>query len=73
MKHSLNLKLGQQLTMTPALQQAIRLLQLSSLEIRQEVQEALDSNLMLEEDAFRDKLVNHMKCLRMGRRHFMVL
>jgi len=37
--------------MTPALQQAIRLLQLSSLEIRQEVQEALDSNLMLEEDA----------------------
>lgn len=37
--------------MTPALQQAIRLLQLSSLEIRQEVQEALDSNLMLEEDS----------------------
>lgn len=36
--------------MTPALQQAIRLLQLSSLEIRQEVQEALESNLMLEED-----------------------
>lgn len=36
--------------MTPALQQAIRLLQLSSLEIRQEIQEALDSNLMLEED-----------------------
>lgn len=50
MKHGLQLKLGQQLTMTPALQQAIRLLQLSSLEIRQEVQEALESNLMLEED-----------------------
>ncbi|MDD9893120.1 MAG: RNA polymerase factor sigma-54 [Gammaproteobacteria bacterium] len=50
LKHGLQLKLGQQLTMTPALQQAIRLLQLSSLEIRQEVQEALESNLMLEED-----------------------
>ena len=36
--------------MTPALQQAIRLLQLSSLEIRQEIQDALESNLMLEED-----------------------
>ena len=34
--------------MTPQLQQAIRLLQLSSLELRVEVQEALDSNLMLE-------------------------
>ena len=34
--------------MTPQLQQAIRLLQLSALELRTEVQEALDSNLMLE-------------------------
>ncbi len=34
--------------MTPQLQQAIRLLQLSTLELRGEVQEALDSNLMLE-------------------------
>ncbi len=34
--------------MTPQLQQAIRLLQLSSLELHTEVQEALDSNLMLE-------------------------
>jgi len=34
--------------MTPQLQQAIRLLQLSTLELRTEIQEALDSNLMLE-------------------------
>ena len=36
--------------MTPQLQQAIRLLQLSSLELKQEVQDALESNLMLELD-----------------------
>ncbi|MGD2082084.1 MAG: RNA polymerase factor sigma-54 [Chromatiales bacterium] len=48
MKQSIQLRLGQQLTMTPQLQQAIRLLQLSALDLRQEIQEALDSNLMLE-------------------------
>lgn len=48
MKHSLQLKLGQHLTMTPQLQQAIRLLQLSSLELHTEIQQALDSNMMLE-------------------------
>ncbi|AVV83853.1 RNA polymerase factor sigma-54 [Shewanella putrefaciens] len=48
MKASLQLKLGQQLTMTPQLQQAIRLLQLSSLELQQEIQQALDSNPLLE-------------------------
>lgn len=53
MKQSLQLKLGQQLTMTPQLQQAIRLLQLSTLDLQQEIQEALDSNPMLEvEDPF---------------------
>jgi len=50
MKQSLQLKLGQQLTMTPQLQQAIRLLQLSTLELRNEIQEALESNLMLEQE-----------------------
>ncbi|MBA1146083.1 RNA polymerase factor sigma-54 [Ectothiorhodospiraceae bacterium WFHF3C12] len=50
MKQSLQLRLGQQLTMTPQLQQAIRLLQLSTLELRMEVQQALESNLMLESD-----------------------
>ena len=48
MKQSLQLKIGQHLAMTPQLQQAIRLLQLSTLELQTEIQEALDSNLMLE-------------------------
>ena len=48
MKQTLQLKLGQHLTMTPQLQQAIRLLQLSTLDLQQEIQEALDSNMMLE-------------------------
>jgi RNA polymerase sigma-54 factor len=48
MKASLQLKLGQSLTMTPQLQQAIRLLQLSSVELQLEIQQALDSNMMLE-------------------------
>ncbi len=49
MRQSLQLRLGQQLTMTPQLQQAIRLLQLSSLDLQVEVQAVLDSNLMLEQ------------------------
>lgn len=48
MKQSIQLRLGQNLTMTPQLQQAIRLLQLSSLELTSEIQEALESNPMLE-------------------------
>lgn len=48
MKQSLQLKLGQQLTMTPQLQQAIRLLQLSTLDLQNEIQEALDNNPMLD-------------------------
>ena len=48
MKQSLQLKIGQQLTMTPQLQQAIRLLQLSTLDLQAEIQEALDTNPMLE-------------------------
>jgi RNA polymerase sigma-54 factor len=49
MKQSLQLRLGQQLTMTPQLQQAIRMLQLSTLELQLEIRQALESNLMLEE------------------------
>lgn len=49
MKQSLDLRLGQHLTITPQLQQAIRLLQLSSAELQQEIQEALESNPLLEE------------------------
>ena len=48
MKLSLQLKLGQQLTMAPQLQQAIRLLQLSTLDLHQEIHQALESNPMLE-------------------------
>ncbi len=50
MKQTLSLKLGQSLTMTPQLQQAIRLLQLSSVDLQQEIQEALEVNPMLELD-----------------------
>ena len=50
MNPSLQLKLGQHLTMTPQLQQAIRLLQLSTLELQSEVQQALEENPMLEQD-----------------------
>ena len=48
MKPSLQLKFSQQLTMTPQLQQAIRLLQLSTLDLQLEIQEALESNPLLE-------------------------
>ncbi len=51
MKQSLALKAGLALTMTPALQQAIRLLQLSSLDLQQEIRQALESNVMLEMDS----------------------
>src|SRR5512134_2960120 len=50
LKPALQLKLGQQLTMTPQLQQAIKLLQLPVLELQAQVQEALESNVMLEQE-----------------------
>ncbi|EOU0763669.1 RNA polymerase factor sigma-54 [Escherichia coli] len=49
MKQGLQLRLCQQLAMTPQLQQAIRLLQLSTLELQQELQQALESNPLLEQ------------------------
>ena len=49
-KQSLQLRLSQQLSMTPQLQQAIRLLQLSALQLKTEIQDALESNMMLELD-----------------------
>ncbi len=48
MKPTLQLKISQQLAMTPQLQQAIRLLQLSSLDLQTEIQQALESNPLLE-------------------------
>ena len=48
MKPTLQLRIGQQLTMTPQLQQAIRLLQLPTLELQAQIQQALETNVMLE-------------------------
>ncbi len=48
MKQSLQLRIGQSLSMTPQLQHAIKLLQLSSLELQTEIQEILESNPLLD-------------------------
>jgi RNA polymerase sigma-54 factor len=48
LKPSLQLRLGQQLTMTPQLQQAIRLLQMPAIELQAHIRELLESNVMLE-------------------------
>ena len=48
LKQGLSVKIGQSLSMTPQLQQAIRLLQLSSIELQQEIQENIETNPLLE-------------------------
>ena len=48
MKQALQLKLGQQLALTPQLQQAIKLLQLSTVDLQQIIEETLESNALLE-------------------------
>jgi len=50
MKQSLQLRIGQSLTMTPQLQQAIKLLQLSSLELQSEIQQSLETNPLLDQE-----------------------
>ena len=55
MKHSLQLRLSQHLTLTPQLQQSIRLLQLSTLELNQEIEKFLQDNPLLERDDVRDE------------------
>ena len=50
MKPSLSLRMSQQLTLTPQLQQSIRLLQLSTLEMDQEIDQALEENPFLERE-----------------------
>ncbi|MEW6165790.1 MAG: RNA polymerase factor sigma-54 [Pseudomonadota bacterium] len=50
MKQTLQLRLSQHLALTPQLQQSIRLLQLSSLELNQEIEQALQENPLLERD-----------------------
>ncbi|TKI06899.1 RNA polymerase factor sigma-54 [Martelella alba] len=56
MKQGLQLRFSQQLAMTPQLQQAIRLLQLSTLELQQEIQTALESNPLLEQADNHDEI-----------------
>lgn len=48
MKQTLNLRLSQHLTLAPQLQQSIRLLQLSTIDLNQEIEQALQDNPMLE-------------------------
>jgi RNA polymerase sigma-54 factor len=54
MKQSLQLRLSQHLALTPQLQQSIRLLQLSTLELNQEIEQALQDNPLLERDEIVD-------------------
>jgi RNA polymerase sigma-54 factor len=49
-KQTLQLRLSQHLALTPQLQQSIRLLQLSSLELNQEIEQALQENPLLERE-----------------------
>jgi len=55
MKPTLQLKLSQHLTLTPQLQQSIRLLQLSTLELNAEVERMLQENPLLEKDGEDDE------------------
>ena len=50
MKQGLSLRVSQHLALTPQLQQSIRLLQLSTLELTQEIEQMLDENPFLEKD-----------------------
>ena len=61
MKQGLQLRLSQQLAMTPQLQQAIRLLQLSTLELQQELQQALENNPLLEQHDTLEEMVAETK------------
>ena len=50
MKQGLSLRVSQHLALTPQLQQSIRLLQLSTLELTQEIEQMLDENPFLEKE-----------------------
>ncbi len=56
MKHSLQLKLSQHLTLTPHLQQSIKVLQLSTLELNQEIERLLQDNPLLEREDMASEL-----------------
>jgi RNA polymerase sigma-54 factor len=51
MKQGLSLRVSQHLALTPQLQQSIRLLQLSTLELSQEIEQMLDDNPFLEKES----------------------
>src|SRR5215218_1932178 len=59
MAPALDLRLRQHLALTPQLQQALRLLQLSALEFAQEMGEAAVNNPFLEEGAQQDNKATH--------------
>ena len=69
MKASLQLTVSQHLTLTPQLQHAIRLLQLSTLELNQEIQQMIDGNPLLELDVPNDKYAEEPTPLEIGRAH----
>jgi len=56
MRQTLQLKLSQHLALTPQLQQSIRLLQLSTLELNQEIEQALQENPLLEREEAGDAM-----------------
>ena len=58
LKPSLQPQLSQQLTMTPQLQQAIRLLQLPIMDLQTQIQVVLEENVMLEVDETTDTGIN---------------
>ena len=64
MKLSVGLKVANSLSLTPQLQQAIRLLQLSSLELEQEIQIQLDSNPLLEKAEEQNAEVESLETIR---------
>ena len=51
MKPGLSLRVSQHLALTPQLQQSIRLLQLSTLELSQEIEQMIQDNPFLEQEA----------------------
>jgi RNA polymerase sigma-54 factor len=64
MKQGLSLRVSQHLALTPQLQQSIRLLQLSTLELSQEVEQMLDDNPFLELNAEEPRRVRNSACRR---------
>ena len=65
MKQALQLKIGQSLTMTPQLQQAIKLLQMSTLDLQQEITRSLEENPLLErEDELEQPPVSEIENIR---------